>query len=500
MWPFPGICWDKMTALVIIFAATMLGMSTHWINRKFGDITYEQILFHMNISLDSETRLLKSFLENTLMVSVILLAVLYILFGLKQYRWAVWEKLAVWVRRHALKLSLVYLAAVLGFVAYRIDFAEIVEDYHARNVFSSFYEENWSDPQKAEILFPRHKRNLVMIFAESFEATYLNEKNREFFKDDFMPEMRRLAEENINFSGDDDIGGMIAVDGTQWTQAGLVSQTCGIPLHLPIVKHNKFLPKHGYLPEAYCLSDVLADAGYNQVFMTGMEGSYAGVDRFWKTHGNVKVLSWEYFKPKYNLQDDADPVRRRILRDKMFLEDAKEQLQQLAQKKQPFALTLMTMDTHGGWEYADGENCGHEYAEHYKNVYKCSDAKVADFVRWIQKQDFYKNTTVVVVGDHLVMNDDIFDNGEHLQRRILNIFINADKPLIRSKFRQFSSFDIYPTIVEALGAHIRGRKLGLGVSLFAALPTLLERDYTPDILEDEMSKRSRIYDYLLFGK
>lgn len=489
-----------MAALVIIFAATMLGMSTHWINRKFGDITYEQILFHMNISLDSETRLLKSFLENTLMLSIILLAVLYILFGLKQYRWAVWEKLAVWVRQHALKLSLVYLAAVLGFVAYRIDFAEIVEDYHARNVFSSFYEENWVNPQNAEILFPKQKRNLVLIFAESFEATYLNKNNREFFKDDFMPEMRKLAEENINFSGDDDIGGMIAVDGTQWTQAGLISQTCGIPLHLPIVKHNKFLPKHGYLPKARCLSDILADAGYNQVFMTGMEKSYAGVDRFWNTHGNVRVLSWEYFKKKYQLSDETDPVRRRILRDGPFLEDAKEQLLELANKDKPFALTLMTMDTHGGWEFADEENCKPEFTERYKNVYKCSDAKVAAFIRWIQQQPFYQDTTVVLVGDHLVMNDDIYENGKDIKRRVMNVFINADKPPLRSKYRQFSSFDMYPTIVEALGMHIRGRRLGLGVSLFAALPTLIEQDYTPEILEDEMSKRSRIYDLLLFGK
>lgn len=130
-----------MLAPVIVFAASMLGLSVHWINRKFGEVTYEQILFHMNISLDAETRLMKSFLENTLMISAILLFVLYIVFGLKQYRWAAWERFAERVRRHALKLSLAYLAAVFGFVAYRIDFAEIIEDYRASDVVSDFYEE-----------------------------------------------------------------------------------------------------------------------------------------------------------------------------------------------------------------------------------------------------------------------------------------------------------------------------------------------------------------------
>lgn len=489
-----------MLAPVIVFAASMLGLSVHWINRKFGEVTYEQILFHMNISLDAETRLMKSFLENTLMISAILLFVLYIVFGLKQYRWAAWERLAERVRRHALKLSLAYLAAVFGFVAYRIDFAEIIEDYRASDIVSDFYEENWVDPRRTEVVFAPRKRNLVLIFGESFEATWMNRQNKAFFGDDFMPELRKLAEENVNFSEDDDIGGMTALDGTQWTQAGLVSQTCGIPLHLPIVNHNKFLPKHGYLPKAWCLSDILRQAGYNQVFMTGMEKSYAGVDKFFETHGQTKVLGWKYFKKKYGLHDEADPVRRRILRDKRFLEDARGQLLELAEKEQPFALILMTMDTHGGNEYRDEADCGAVYDQEYKNTYKCSDAKVAAFVRWIQQQDFYEDTTIVVVGDHLVMNDGIYEGGEHIRRRILNIFINADKPLLRSKHRRFSSFDIYPTIVEAIGGHIRGRRLGLGVSLFAAVPTLIERGYTPEVLEDEMSKRSRIYDMLLFGK
>lgn len=478
----------------------MLGLSVLWINRKFGEITYEQILFHLNISLDAETRLMKSFLENTLMLSVILLVVLWILFGLKQYRWPAWSNFAAKVRRNRLWLALLYLAASLGFTAYRIDFAEIVEDYRARDMVSDFYEENWINPRQTEVVFAPRKRNLVLIFGESFEATWLSDKNKEFFDDDFMPELRKLAQEHINFSEDDDIGGMTAVDGTQWTQAGLVSQTCGIPLHLPIVKHNKFLPKHGYLPEAWCLTDILSKEKYNTVFMTGMEKSYAGVDKFFESHGRPKVLSWEYFKEKYKLDDDADPARRKILRDEQFLQDARAQLTELSKQKQPFALILMTMDTHGGDEHLDAENCGAAYGDKYKNVYKCTDAKVTSFIRWIQEQDFYDDTTVVVVGDHLVMNDDIYENGGHINRRVMNLFINAVPPLPREKHRRFSSFDMYPTIVEAMGGHIRGRRLGLGVSLFAAVPTLLEQGYSPDELEDEMSKRSRIYDLLLFGQ
>ena len=188
------------------------------------------------------------------------------------------------------------------------------------------------------------------------------------------------------------------------------------------------------------------------------------------------------------------------MRDHKLLDEAKIELSDLAKQDKPFALTLMTMDTHGGVEYFDAKNCEAKFEERYKNTYHCSDSQIASFIRWIQSQDFYKDTLVVVVGDHLVMNDDIFEEVPEKERRVLNIFINSKTKPERAHHRQFSSFDIYPTIVEGLGAVVRGHRLALGASMFAAVPSLIERDYTPETLENEMSKRSKIYEHILYNR
>ena len=47
-----------------------------------------------------------------------------------------------------------------------------------------------------------------------------------------------MAKNNINFSHNDNIGGSMTIDGTQWTIASQVSQNMGIPLSLPINAKN----------------------------------------------------------------------------------------------------------------------------------------------------------------------------------------------------------------------------------------------------------------------
>ena len=291
------------------------------------------------------------------------------------------------------------------------------------------------------------------------------------------------------------------VDGAQWTQAGLVAQTCGIPLHLPITNHNKFLPKHGYLPKAWCLFDILKEQGYEQSFMTGMESSYAGVNKFFESHGNLNILSWEDLKAKFDLDDDHDPIRKRILRDEELYQEAREEISRLAKTGKPFSFTIMTMDTHGGNEFLDEENCSKVYDERHQNVYRCSSKKIGAFIYWLQRQPFYENTTLGIVNEHLSMNDALFT--EDMQRRDLNIIINsAVSPKHgQAKNRHFTPFDMYPTIVESLGFDIKENKLGLGVSLYSQEPTLSEKGYdTYEKLDDELSKRSHLYEYLLYGK
>ena len=85
-------------------------------------------------------------------------------------------------------------------------------------------------------------------------------------------------------------------------------------------------------------------------------------------------------------------------------------------------------------------------------------------------------------------------------RHPLNIFINSPVGADRTKGRIFTPFDIYPTIVESLGAKISGHRLGLGTSLFSDIPTLTEGKISIEDMDTEVRKSSKLYDWLLYGK
>ena len=140
------------------------------------------------------------------------------------------------------------------------------------------------------------------------------------------------------------------------------------------------------------------------------------------------------------------------------------------------------------------ENVGDEFDTQYENVFAYSSKTVYEFIEWIKKQDFYNNTTIVIVGDHIGMQTEFYE--EHLEegytRTVYNTFINSAIPEVNSKNRQFSTLDIFPTVLASIGAEIEGERLGLGTNLFSGEPTIIEK-YGYEFVCDELSKRSNYY-------
>lgn len=86
---------------------------------------------------------------------------------------------------------------------------------------------------------------------------------------------------------------------------------------------------------------------------------------------------------------------------------------------------LTTSMHHVGGYLEDG--CEEKYEEQLKNVVLCSDKQIHKFVEWIKKQPFYKNTTIVITGDHLSMEPTFFEDLSDYERTNFNLFINAIK-------------------------------------------------------------------------
>ena len=133
------------------------------------------------------------------------------------------------------------------------------------------------------------------------------------------------------------------------------------------------------------------------------------------------------------------------------------------------------------------------FSNQYDNVHACSSKQVAAFVNWVKSQPFYENTTIIISGDHLGMQTSYYDEkigGTNYQRTIYNTFINPAISTSHSKNRQFTTFDMYPSTLAALGVEIDGDRLGLGTNLFSGKKTLVEQYGGIENLDSELSKRS----------
>ena len=174
---------------------------------------------------------------------------------------------------------------------------------------------------------------------------------------------------------------------------------------------------------------------------------------------------------------------------------AKEKITELAAKEEPFAFTMLTVDTHhvGGYQCQLCEES--KSGESYDQSIACSSRQVAAFVEWIQQQPFYENTTIMIVGDHESMDNGYFarmaDDG--YQRLLYNCFINTPTPAKRVTNRHFAAVDLFPTTLAALGCTIEGEQLGLGTNLFSGVKTLTEV-MGFERINDELAKASAYYE------
>ena len=181
------------------------------------------------------------------------------------------------------------------------------------------------------------------------------------------------------------------------------------------------------------------------------------------------------------------------MEDKYLFEYACQELTEISQHEEPFAFTMLTVDTHhiGGYQCS---YCTDEFEETYEQSISCSSRQVLEFVNWLKAQSFYENTTVVITGDHLSMDNGYFQRNVDpgYDRMVYNCILNAAIPADNTKNREYCAVDLFPTTLAALGCTIEGDRLGLGVNLFSNLPTLSER-WGYSRFNTELSKASDYY-------
>ena len=202
-----------------------------------------------------------------------------------------------------------------------------------------------------------------------------------------------------------------------------------------------------------------------------------------------------------NKQQDIEEKYRNFrtfeagITDRTILDISKHILDTLS-KKQHFSLTIATIETHFPYGFYN-KNCedkpyNNSEQASLEATIKCASKDIRSFINWIKQQPFYPNTEIIVVGDHLFMGDYLVSK-DSSDRRWYNLFIGpAIKPT--NTKREFTSFDIAPTILETLGFTIENHKMGFGVSLFSEESTLVEK-IGIDLLNKELTDMQKSVEY-----
>ena len=359
---------------------------------------------------------------------------------------------------------------------------------------STLFEKYYADPDSVEITFPEEKRNLVYIMLESMEISYLSKELGGAMEHNLIPELHSLALEHTNFSHNKSVGGFHETSGASWTIGSIVAQTAGIPLKIPegIEDWQNGYGKEGeFLPGVTTITNVLHDAGYHTTFLCGSDANFGGRKTYYMTHGMDRV--YDIYTARKDGIVPKDYFVWWGMEDLYLFEYARQELTEISQQDQPFAFTMLTVDTHhiGGYQC---EFCTDEYEESYDQSISCSSRQVLDFLRWLQEQPFWENTTVVITGDHCSMDREYFDRNvdEDYNRMVYNVIINAPLEPIREKNRTYCAMDLFPTTLAALGCRIEGNRLGLGTNLYSNVPTLAEK-LGFQAFENEVSKSSDYY-------
>ena len=459
---------DVVNFLMIYFVVFILIVVT-WTKYVFGDVSLPQLLFFLIYggSEGVEISVVLGAVWNV--VCLPLLMTLYLFYVFKK-------------KCNRLKT---FVCSVLGVIGvFTSNYCSGITKSLLCFSETKFYEENYKFIKNIKIDEGK-KRNVIIVFMESFENKYANvEKDGNRYKvlDDDVISFSNLTE---GFS-------------QNWTQGALFSAFTGVHIHYISdffrygVKNFKFNNEYKTLietnnlgkkfnfdtPNIRYLGDITKANGYNNLFMKGGEVVFSGTDRFLYNHGFDRKNVFD--ANSYKGTEEYKKVGHWWgVRDKVIFNDFKNKITNL-DKEKPFFAVMFTLDLHlGKSPYFDDI-----YDEAIETI-----SNLNDFIKWFKEQEWAENTTLVVVGDHKRMGENVENGGD-----IYNAFINLPERLregINTK-RDFQQIDMFPTVLDIMGVELEDGRAGVGVSLFSKNKTLAEK-YSYEEQKELFSKIDRFY-------
>lgn len=287
---------------------------------------------------------------------------------------------------------------------------------------------------------PRRDLNVVLIIEESFGSDYVG-----VLGDDrgYTPRFDELSEQGILFDNFYATGNRTA----RALEAILAS--------FPPIPTEAIL-KRPHSDCVYTLAHVLAERGYETVFLTGGQGMFDGMYDFMTANGFQRFIEEDQIEDPIHTTVwgvcDEDTFRRTL-----------QECTAMHASGRPFFLTVLTVTNHSPFTFPAGRieypSQGHvrEYALKY------SDWALGDFFEKARNCDFYNETVFVVLGDHgaRVYGSQLFPMKSY-RVPVLVLLPHGERAGTRMSTLA-CSMDIAPTIMGLLGGSYRSVFFGRDV-------------------------------------
>lgn len=461
----------------------------YWINQNFGQPSIEQIFYHLQFGADglvaTDMAIVASFAGYCLLLPIPLtmLAVLmekllrhariYVLdksisahSAAANHAMIKIFKVLDWVIGHKAPLYLL----LFSIIYFGVQFSALA---YIHNLFGKdYFAQHYIYPSRINIT-AAHPKNLVLIYVESMEDAYRDSK---LFGKNLLFSMDKLHGMSFN--------NFRQVPGTNWTIAGMTATQCGVPLKSVTMFDGNDQGENikAFLPNAVCLGDILNKFGYRNVYMGGDALSFSGKGKFYQDHHFDEVYGREELKGSLT---QADMNYWGLYDDDLF-QKVKAKLKELHDSRQRFNLTISTIDTHG----PDGHYskwCRQQGIKDFEGIVECTANQVADFVKFIKQSGYLKDTNVVILGDHLAMENPVYATLEKSpERHVFNSWISR-KSFTKNR-DAIVHFDMFPTILEFINIHVDGDRLGLGYSAISPSGILPSPNEYEEMKEDLLNK------------
>lgn len=475
---------------LLSFLLVLLANSALWMHKHFGGMDFRSAVFQLSTPMaGTGHEMVSAYLTGCLLKTVvevclfaIVVTVINKVFSYESLIWNITifrfkKKLVLKLKKSTFRTVFAWILLIVFLCVWcykSLLLIKVDKYFEAQRNDNKYLENNFVDPRDVKIEFPEKKRNLLFIYMESMEATYASVEDGGGKSTNYIPYLTNLARENICFSNtSNSFGGYNWYGPTGWTLAALIGSTSGAPYLIPVIEDSQYTE---LLPKLYTLGDILEKEGYRNYFMCGSDSSFGARKAYYQSHGNYSVF--DYYTAIEDGIVPADYYAFWGIEDKYLYQYAKDKLTELSNDTQPFNFTMLTVDTH----HMDGyvcDLCKNEYDSQYGNVIACADRQIEDFLDWVFEQEWYENTTIIIVGDHNSMNNNFWDDlPQDYSRSIYNCFINVSEnaKTDNTTNRDMVSLDLFPTTLATLGANIEGDRLGLGTNMFSNTQTLEERD------------------------